>query len=66
MSTPATELPSKRASTVEEFAQRYGLCKQTIYNQARAGRLKIRKVGKRSVITAEDEKAWLESLPVLT
>lgn len=66
MSTSAPDQSRKRASTIDEFADRYGLCRQTIYNQARAGRLKIRKVGKRSVITTEDEQAWLQNLPVLT
>lgn len=66
MSISTADQPSKRASTIAEFGARYGLCRQTIYNQARAGRLTIRKIGKRSVITTEDEQAWLQNLPVLT
>lgn len=45
------------------FAHRYGLSVSTIYNQMRSGRLKAKKLGKRTLITAEAEQEWLDNLP---
>jgi len=52
-----------RAFNIEEFCRRYGIGRTTAYAEIAAGRLRRRKVGKRSLITEEDAEAWLKSLP---
>jgi hypothetical protein len=55
----------RMASTVDEFCERNHICRETAYGQIRTGRLRARKVGKRTLIFTEDEAAWRDSLPVL-
>lgn len=53
------------ASSIDDLARRYGLCRETIYREIRAGRLVVRKVGRRSIVIPEDEAAWAQALPRL-
>lgn len=53
------------ASSIAEFCKRYKICRTTVYNEARRGRLKIRKLGARSLIMLDDERDWLKSMPTL-
>ena len=55
----------KQASSILEISQRYGIARQTLYDEIGRGNLKVRKIGKRSIILAEDERAWLDSLETL-
>jgi predicted DNA-binding transcriptional regulator AlpA len=52
----------KRALNVEQFCKRYGIGKSTLYVQIRKGRLRLRKIGKRSVIAIEDAEIWFKNL----
>jgi excisionase family DNA binding protein len=54
---------SKVVFSVDEFRERYGVGKTTIYEEIRAGRLMAMKVGRRTIITEEDGQNWLRSLP---
>jgi predicted site-specific integrase-resolvase len=47
-----------QASTVPDFAKRNGISRGTAYNEVKRGRLRISKVGAKSLIFAEDEDAW--------
>jgi excisionase family DNA binding protein len=51
------------AFSVEDFAKRHGIGRSTAYEEIREGRLIARKLGKRTLIVAEDARAWRESLP---
>jgi hypothetical protein len=64
MTRPTTDIP-RMAITIEEFCRRYGICRETAYAESRRGKLRIRKLGRRSIITLADERAWRESLPPL-
>ena len=55
----------RAASTVDEFCARNHLCRDTAYRQIKAGKLRARKVGKRTLIFISDELAWRDSLPPL-
>jgi excisionase family DNA binding protein len=55
----------KQALSITEFAKRFGLCRESVYAQARAGRLRIVKAGKRSLIMTADAEAWAANLPEL-
>jgi hypothetical protein len=53
------------ARSVDDFAMAIGIGRTTLYAEIAAGRLKARKVGKRTVILDEDGRAFLASLPEL-
>src|SRR5215470_19144912 len=55
----------KRWLSVPQWARARGISVWFAYAQARKGRLKITKAGRRSFITPEADKAWSNSLPAL-
>ena len=55
----------RKAFSVREFCARQGICRQTFYSEIRRGRLRACKLGKKTIVTAENERAWLDSLPPL-
>jgi excisionase family DNA binding protein len=59
---PLSEI-SRGALSVDEFAQRFGFSRAYVYELGKRGQLRIRKAGKRTIITTEDEREWLASLP---
>jgi predicted DNA-binding transcriptional regulator AlpA len=58
----AKERPSvparKRAYRIPEFCEEYRLSRAAVYNEIKAGRLKIRKIGRATRIAEEDAEAW--------
>jgi excisionase family DNA binding protein len=52
-----------RAMSVPEFCQRYGPGRTTTYQEIQAGRLRARKVGRRTIISQDDAEDWLRRLP---
>jgi len=53
----------KLAFSILELCRSVGIGRTTAYEEIRSGRLKVIKVGKRTLITAEELQRWLESLP---
>jgi hypothetical protein len=62
-STPQRSI--QRALSIPEFCQRYGPGKSTAYQEIHAGRLRARKVGRRTIILVDDAECWLRDLPEL-
>jgi hypothetical protein len=58
-------IPSKRSFRVDEFATRNSISRAQVYIELKEGRLNARKVGSATLITVEDESAWLAALPAL-
>lgn len=58
--------PELRVFSISEFCERNGLARSTVYEEHHRGRLRIKKVGRKSVIHIDDEAAWLNSLPLLS
>jgi hypothetical protein len=56
---------ASQAHSVGEFCNLYGIGRTRAYAEIASGRLKARKVGARTIITAEDARAWLAALPEL-
>jgi hypothetical protein len=56
---------AKRAFRIEEFAHRNSISRAQVYIELKAGRLNARKVGSATLITIEDESAWLSALPTM-
>ena len=49
-----------------EFCEQVGIGITTGYGEVRNGRLKVRKVGRRTIVAAQDGAAWLAALPTAT
>ena len=55
----------QRAMSVGQFCRSYGPGKTKAYEELKSGRLRGRKFGKRTIITADDAEDWLRKLPVV-
>lgn len=51
--------------TVADFCDRYRIGKTSLYREAAAGRLKLRKFGSATRIAREDADAWAANLPIV-
>jgi excisionase family DNA binding protein len=56
---------TKQAFAVREFCARYGICRQTFYDEVKRGRIRAKKLGKKTVILRSDAENWASSLPAL-
>jgi excisionase family DNA binding protein len=65
VATSATGASAKRAFSIAEFCESYGICRTKAYEEFKAGRLRIVKVGRRSLIRETDAESWLAALPSL-
>src|SRR5262249_54843585 len=54
---------NNRALTIKEFCDRYGICRETAYQQIRAGKLRAVKLGRRTVLLAPDVDASPSFVP---
>ena len=55
--------PDTGALTVKEFLDWSRISRTTFYAQVNAGKIPLRKVGKRSLVARVDAENWLNSLP---
>jgi excisionase family DNA binding protein len=55
--------PRPRAMSIEEFCDLYGPGRTKAYEEIKSGRLRARKIGKRTIITLDDAEDWLRRLP---
>jgi hypothetical protein len=53
------------AYSIEDFARLHSIGRSTAYSEISAGRLVARKMRSRTIVTAEDAKAWRANLPKL-
>ncbi len=56
----------QRAMSIAEFCERYGPGRTTVYKELKSGRLRGRKVRRRTIITEEDAEDWLRRLPTVS
>ena len=54
-----------RLMTVGDFCERYRIGKTSLYREAAARRIKLRKFGSATRIAIEDAEAWAASLPIV-
>jgi hypothetical protein len=57
-------LESRGALTVDEFCGWANIGRSKFYQEVAEGRIQLRKVGRKSVVTVSHALAWLENLPV--
>jgi predicted site-specific integrase-resolvase len=55
-----------RAFRPREFCRRNGIGLTTFYALLNEGKLKARKIGNATIVLADDEAAWLASLPEIS
>ena len=60
--TKDTYTPAKLAYSLTELTNLLGLGRSTLYNEVKAGRLRLSKIGTRSIILADDLAEYLETL----
>ena len=60
---PPVEPQLQDSYSVDEFARRNRIGLSTAYAEIRAGRLIARKIGRRTLIVAEDARSWRDNLP---
>ena len=61
--TPRDVLPPS-AYTINDVVRMGGMSRATVFREMRAGRLKARKLGARTLILASDWRDYLDSLPL--
>jgi excisionase family DNA binding protein len=57
-------LSEKLALTVDEFCELVSIGRTTFYKAVDAGDLRIRKYGRRSFVTQEEAKRFVENMPL--
>jgi hypothetical protein len=55
---PMVPLGAPGSFTIPEFLERYKICRAKFYGEVRSGRLKLMKVGSRSLISFHSALAW--------
>jgi hypothetical protein len=58
-------MDARKSFRVAELAKRHSLSRAFIYKEIAAGRLRARKAGAATIVTEEDEAAWLTAMPVI-
>ncbi len=56
----------RRVMSIDEFCERYGPGRRTAYAELKSGRLRGRKIRRRTVITEDDAEDWLRRLPAVS
>jgi len=56
---------TRRAFSIKTFCERNEVGRTTAYAEINAGRLRASKVGRRTLITDENEAEWLKNLPAV-
>lgn len=46
-----------------DFCAAHSISRPTFHRLVAAGKLEARKIGRRTIVTADAERAWLEALP---
>jgi hypothetical protein len=59
----ADAVVERKSHRVPEVAKRHNFSPAFIYKEIAAGRLKARKAAGATIITIEDETAWLDAMP---
>jgi hypothetical protein len=53
------------AMSIARFSEDYAIGRTKAYEELKSGRLRGRKIGKRTIIGQDDAEAWLQQLPAL-
>lgn len=53
------------AMSVDEFCAWASIARSKFYREVGAGRITLRKIGRKSIVTMTDAQNWLNALPVV-
>ena len=56
-----TQAPPRLAISVTEFCQTFSIGRSTFYQEVKAGRLKVRKVGMRTLVASAEAQDWWDA-----
>lgn len=59
-----TQAPPTNAYTIAAFCRSFGIGRSLAYSEIAAGRLRVRKAGRRTLVLKADAEAWASNLPV--
>jgi excisionase family DNA binding protein len=62
---PTQALVEPAAYSPDRCAEAYDVGRTLIYQEIASGRLRARKLGRRTIITRADADAWIKSLPLV-
>jgi excisionase family DNA binding protein len=54
-----------RAFSIQAFCRQYGVGRTKVYQEIKAGKLKAKKAGKRTLIQGDEAERWARELPEL-
>ena len=54
-----------RLYSVKAFLRDYSISRAKLYEEIKRGKIRARKIGRKTVIAREDAEAWLSASPVL-
>lgn len=52
----------KVALSIHEFCEKFNVSKSTCYNEIKAGKLPVRKLGRKTLIAVIDAEEWFDNL----
>lgn len=58
-----TSVVPKASESVDEFCARYGIGRTTFYAEVKAGRLRVVKLGRRTLVPVREGELWFSRLP---
>jgi excisionase family DNA binding protein len=61
----AADLSGREAFAVSEFCERFGICRETFYQEVRRGRLRAVKLGAKTIVLKSDADVWVATMPTL-
>ena len=61
--SPPHQNGRRLAYSIDEFCEKAGIGRSFVYQEIRAGRLKARKAGRRTLILRDDGERYLRDLP---
>jgi len=54
---------AKGAMSINEFLEWSSISRSKFYQEVKEGKLRIRKIGRKSIVTTTDAETWLSNLP---
>lgn len=61
-----TNMIEQELLTIKDVCTRYSIGRTTLYREAAAGRLRLRKMGTATRVARKDVEAWMSALPIVT
>jgi excisionase family DNA binding protein len=62
----SSAIDDQAAMSIKHFCEKHDVSEPTVYRQIALGKLQAKKVGRKTLITAEAAATWLAGLPPLS